>query len=286
MNEEFKKKLIDDIEKSGFPMELEIMEKLYSKGLRAHPNYRYKDNLNNLREIDAFAFFSPPISKKYGDLGLNIVIECKKSPSKPWIFFEQIRDPIDPFGLVGEIRFQTNFPLKENVYFLTLCENTGLKFHHYNAKYPRHVPIARTYYEAFSKQDQVNLIYKSIESVAYAMNYLDRSYKSNNASKTDGIGTYLNNGVIVFDGELVVANKENDTLQLSSTNHILFRTTDFVETSSQNTLFSEEPLVIDIVKKDYFDEFLEILKKDIEYLFFHFADFEKLEYFDPSRNVG
>jgi len=71
--------------------------------------------------------------------------------------------------------------------------------------------------------------------------------------------------VIVFNGELILASKQEDSFEIESVDHLLLRTTDTVssvEDSSTSLIGSE--VVIDIVKASFFEKYLEICKSDAE----------------------
>ena len=58
MNEELKQKLSNEINKSGFPLELEVIEKLQDVTLNIFPNFNFADSEGRPHEIDAFAMMS------------------------------------------------------------------------------------------------------------------------------------------------------------------------------------------------------------------------------------
>ena len=86
---EYKNKLIEEIEKSGFPLELEVFQKLRLMGCTVLPNISYIDKSNNIREIDDIVILDngPCNDWPFGCIQLHVLFECKSIKKHPWIFF-------------------------------------------------------------------------------------------------------------------------------------------------------------------------------------------------------
>ncbi|MEM3641559.1 MAG: hypothetical protein QXH37_06540 [Candidatus Bathyarchaeia archaeon] len=82
MSEDLKNKLISEIEKSGYPLEIEISSILESKDWYVINNRPYVDSdEGKLRSIDISAFHATAFDfEKYDPLTFspNLVVECKK----------------------------------------------------------------------------------------------------------------------------------------------------------------------------------------------------------------
>lgn len=81
---EQERKILNDLDLSGFTLEIDILNCLMKKGWFAFPQYGYVDKqTNKLRTVDI-------VSSPYGFVGEKspkVIIECKSSSSKPWVFF-------------------------------------------------------------------------------------------------------------------------------------------------------------------------------------------------------
>jgi hypothetical protein len=86
---ELLQKIENDIRKSGFPLEVEVLNVCSTKNTGRLPSVRY-EYAGQLREIDLIEFY-----ETFSDKGdplpqhtiTELIIECKKSAEKPWVFF-------------------------------------------------------------------------------------------------------------------------------------------------------------------------------------------------------
>jgi hypothetical protein len=83
------KYLAQELNKTGFPIEMEIFNLLNSRNWLASPNdYYYDDELNLGRDIDIHATPYPYQPAKNFFMFPFLAIECKKSQTMAWVFFE------------------------------------------------------------------------------------------------------------------------------------------------------------------------------------------------------
>lgn len=86
-----------EIERSGFPLEIEISTILEKNGWNVHPSSPFLDeDENKWREIDLKSYKSSEStlenkSLKPYRLNLTLIIECKKSEEFAWVFFPRPR---------------------------------------------------------------------------------------------------------------------------------------------------------------------------------------------------
>lgn len=88
-NKDLKSFIESQIEKTGFPTELKVMEGLGSKGWDHVPAFLYCDyDENKWREIDAIAFncLEDVEGKVLYRLCADLVIDCKRSSDHAWVF--------------------------------------------------------------------------------------------------------------------------------------------------------------------------------------------------------
>jgi hypothetical protein len=81
---ELVKNIESDIRKSGFPLEMYVLNVCSTKNTGRMPSVRY-EYLDQLREIDLLAFFETIAPAHH--TSTDLIIECKKSTEKPWVFF-------------------------------------------------------------------------------------------------------------------------------------------------------------------------------------------------------
>jgi len=88
-NKDLKSFIESQIEKTGFPTELEVMEGIGSKGWEYVPSSIYCDYDENIwREIDAIAFdcLGVVAGEAIYKLCADLVLDCKKSSDHAWVF--------------------------------------------------------------------------------------------------------------------------------------------------------------------------------------------------------
>src|SRR5229473_8630684 len=89
--QELIKRIEGDIRKTGFPLEVHVLNVCSTRNTGRMPSVRY-EYLNELREIDLLAFFETIELSSKGHTNLqhtttDLIIECKKSSEKLRVFF-------------------------------------------------------------------------------------------------------------------------------------------------------------------------------------------------------
>lgn len=244
-------KIKKEIEQSGFPLELYVINTCSKKNTGRLPNIRYTHE-GTLREIDLYAFFEEIDLDPKGGENLQhtktaMIIECKKSKDKPWVFFSasmhQSKDVSSFTKYVSDFDLYFNrektYPLMGQIY-------KNLSTYHYKDK---RIPQCITYFEAFKNPSIPSEIYKAIDSVLSFLVYMNGS----RISRCNEFGSYTEFffPIIVFDGHLFEAIAEGNEINVKEQNHIQLRTD-----------YNEEIFIIDFVKKEYFEKFFELIEKD------------------------
>jgi hypothetical protein len=279
MDEDYKKRILNEIKKSGFPVELNVVEKLRRNNYLTFPNLTFVDGQKDLHEIDVLAMLvGGDQSWQYGMIGVSLIIECKQSKEKPWVFFEEVYDPITAIGLVPKLSCVSDLAVDYPVNSLLLgSANSSLHKHHYE----QNIPIARTFFEAFKNQDYKSDIYKALTSVLYAHTYFkewfrlsDKTNKENKMKRSTII-----HPIIILEGDLIVAKKTKDSFSLHSVNHLFLRTIDNITNPSKSFFPTDNEIIIDVIKYSYLSSYLKICNKD--YLAFkeHLLELDKNEKF-------
>jgi len=98
-NKDLKSFIESQIEKTGFPTELEVMKRISSKGWDYVPSFIYCDyDENKWREIDAIAFDCLELvaGEAIYRLCADLVLDCKKSSEHAWflLFHQKTRKTV------------------------------------------------------------------------------------------------------------------------------------------------------------------------------------------------
>lgn len=173
-----------------------------------------------------------------------LVIECKKSQAQPWVFFSVEMYEDMPFA--GFMSYVSDF----NLYFSKVGSKSllgqvigFLQVNHYNYKVPKCV----TYLEAFKTHQANSEIYDAVDSV---LSYLRYAVESTDLSINGDMTTFFF-PVVVLDGILFEAKVQGDEVELIEQNHILLR-----------TVYEDAIFIVDVVTKEYFASFLDIVERD------------------------
>lgn len=266
-NKELEQKLLSEINKSGFPLELSVIEQLRDAATLVFPNLSFTDENDRPHEIDALAFLDKEELEKdewpYGPIGLNLVVECKTSKDKPWVFFEEPFDPMTLLGgLVSHLKCVTDIELKKLNLLLVGCNNSALSGHHYSEP---SIPVARTYFEAFGK-DAGKDIHQAVVSVWHAIDFYERFFEESGSKRlqtTKKKRTSFVHGTIVLKGKLIVASRQGDTYRLNEEPHVMLRTIDCLTNRNLPLFHFNRETIIDVVREDYLEEYLSHCQNDL-----------------------
>jgi len=239
-----------EILRTGFPLEIAIINICSKKNTGRIPNIRYTYK-QKLKEIDLIAQFetnvSPPNKSETQQYTRTVlVIECKKSQAKPWVFFSL--DMYENMPFAGFMKYVSDF----NLYFRKVGRKSLLgqvikfiKANHYNHKLPKCI----TYFEAFKPHQANSEIYDAVDSVLSFLTYAMENESAD--SHTAGDNTVFFFPVVVLDGTLFEAKVHGDEVELIERKHILLRAS-----------YSQEIFIVDFVTKEYFESFFNTIEAD------------------------
>jgi len=274
--------LTQELGRTGYPLEIEISSMFDESYLVSNNEYFFDWDENEPREIDISAFAFPSIENKHGGAKINpfslshrLVIECKKSDTHAWIFLTR---PEKKFWAEGQsmdfLRLGTrNAGLSFLDEILETCKSR-LHYQHFKR-------VASTYAEikyagrngkSRGRKSGKSEIFEAknqlVKYVAYDIAQLLKRLTGIgfNPMKNHLISLYY--PTIVFDGKLYEAIVRNGFPKLYKRRHLLLSTKysppyikDFPETESP-----ELEYLIDVVRKDFFPDFLQILQNDYSVL--------------------
>lgn len=262
MNDELKQKILAEINKSGFSHELNIIQRLRNEELTVFPNLGYVDSEDKPHEIDAFAIINDyDEEKRFDDVSLNLIVECKSSSDKPWVFFDDPEDALSLLGLADRLEYVSNFETKDGYTPLTGCMNSALSGHHYNNKT---TPVARTHFEAFGK-DAGKEIYQGITSLWYTLDYFKRLFgKSTINQVVQKQRIDFIHPVIVLKGVLITAFRNDEgEFEVEEVPHVMIKTIDCITDKELDFRVTNE-IIVDVVRSDYLEEYIKICQNDFK----------------------
>lgn len=165
MDTDFIKKIIADLDKSGFGTELQARRIFQDLGWSVNAGYGYLDkDENKSREIDILATkvkTSRHNGKSFAHSEFHVCAEVKKS-EKPWIVFDQQTHPILLGCAWNNLVSAINLPAPPQKFTEALKERSPIKINGW---------VASGIHESFKKPDQPSRWYSSFLSVAKASDF-------------------------------------------------------------------------------------------------------------------
>lgn len=264
MEQSFQKKILESIKNSGFPLELELVQKLRERKIITFPNISFQDSERYNHELDIVSIiYGDKSTWKFGVSGIQLLIECKRANKYPWVFFEEVHNPLN-YGLASKIDFCSDFSLDQKE-FNPLIGSLNSDSHHYNQV---SLPISRTYFEAFKEENNnTSQIYKAVTSIFHGKRYLKNWFDKSRISSIEKGRAFLNHFAIVLDGSLILATKDGTDFKLKEVDHVILKTVDTL--SNNNKSLMGEEIIIDIIRKDYFSSYLDLLNDDVKFFSSH-----------------
>lgn len=240
--EELLARLEADIRKSGFPLEMYALGVCERHELFSLPSSRYEVD-GTTHEIDLTASLAVE-PKREGrtfeelqDTVTTMVVECKKSFSKPWVFFST---PLHSGGSrIMTLNLRTTLDMyleryKQPPLILQLAEQLSPLFAESN------VPRCVSYYEAFNKENHQSAIYKAVQTV---MSFIDHELGQFDQNQLAAM-TFVFMPVILLDGDMFHASINDEQITLSRAEHLALRISHRGATR-----------YIDIVTKTHFEQY-------------------------------
>jgi len=255
IDDDFFEKVINDIKKSGQPLELKTLITLKKNGWSVTPSVFYNDiESRKKREIDI-------IAKKEGrDIGntkyeKKFIVECKKSSNKPWVFFKQE----DFFADVWDLNIIRYGNCEAGWGFFDRSITKGT--HHF-AKFPIHTCSVA----AFTNEKESSQIFHAVDQVLSALTF----YSERAKRQTSQWENYWQScieivyPITVFEGKLLSASivKDEITLEESPVVHYrifneLFTDEPLIIDSDQSPLMAHKSYIVAIVQYDHFEKYIQ-----------------------------
>lgn len=244
--------ILEDIKGSGLPLEIEVSSKLKESNwaVMIHDYYIDEDEGKN-REIDIGAYrrldFDTP---DFSHIHISLIIECKKSSDKPWVFFtaEKGREFEYPQFLIKTMG-------KPRIHKDLLSQKHWMeKSHYFCQKFQKYAIIP---YEPFT-EGKGRRIFEGSMQVVKALTY-QMKQTAKYLRFIGGNPLNLMYPIIVFDGHLF----EYDSGKLTRAKYLQY----LVNHKFTDPLINElvgDAFLIDIFTKDFLHEYLEMLTQEID----------------------
>lgn len=214
-NNELKLKILDDIKKTGFITELNVVSWLIGDGWEVKSNFSYIDkDLNKHREIDCIATKMIYDDKNNIIVEMNLIIEIKKS-GRAWVIF------------TNDVPTESRFPG-----WSMLCissDNALLDYDEFGDGYvrTREQKIGRSFHEAMKNPNEPSKIYEAILSACkaavseYDISKFYHDMDKDAGEERTGYGMSVFIPVVLLDGNLFEAFlDEQGEVQLEERDHI------------------------------------------------------------------
>lgn len=245
---ELEDKIKKELLKSGFPLQIFCLRCLLEKDWYILQSSEYYISENEAKkQIDVIGIYGEDSPPEDTYLNYELHVECKKSVDNPWVFFKDEYPNIDLEVLV-------DYESVETVEWGTDIAHTIKDLHFNNA------PTSSIYTMAFRKG--TNQIYDAFSSVLYSYqfrsDFLKRHREKRQRQGMRQNGIIVSFLTILFDGKLYLADVgKDDNINLVETNNIIY--------CQRETRFPRfKSYTIDVVTRDYFPNYLDILNKDRE----------------------
>lgn len=283
---ELKDYLLEEIKKSGFPLEIQVSSILEDEKWVVINNQPFRDpDEDELRSVDILAFHEPTtydhtMHEPFG-FSPHLVIECKKSISHAWIFFTR-PERSKVFPMSGQVydfpkafsteayknknRLSPIGPFSYEYYFNSFADpSKGMRSIHY-ADFDN---VAITYDEYRIKSNAKRRlpasrkeIFEAVNQVVKFQNFdMEESVRAPGRIKSATSPFFpaeLGFLAIVFDGRLFEALVHNGKFAIEEREHVLLHYRYRPRNSFVNLDFW-----IDVVKKEFFSTYLTKIHRDI-----------------------
>lgn len=245
-----KKNIIEEINKTGFPLELRVSKFLHDEGYYVANNVYYIDQDEGKgREVDMRALknYKFNAGEKSYFIRHCLLIECKRSADKPWVVFtspQTVYDRLSFFlhsrGVKKDIEWADyGVPAKMGkIHPFSICERRG-----------------RSFFEPFKRNEGKVTIYKSlITSVKAAIAIRNNEF----SAESNAVCYYY--PMVIFDGKLYEA-------YLDDRNKIVVQEADSVMVSFfyESPKYQDERFVVPIVTERYLPTFFSCLDSVLQF---------------------
>jgi hypothetical protein len=242
-----------DIKKSGFPLEMDVNYILRNKKWNVINEAYYLDqDENKARYIDIIATRLEQVeASKINRLNVTLVIECKRSIEKPWVFYMVPKGEIHKPD-IGQIALMKNnsqpalSPPDYRLFWNSHYFSSGID------------KVAIRGYVAFAdgKNGLNTAINQSLKALIYSRN-VGSKLLPKLPPKYQGI-VVIYYPLVIFDGKMYECEKDGSDIRLSKATYIQYEIHYGI---SEN--ISEETFLVDVVERDFLNDYLNLVDNEI-----------------------
>ncbi|MDF9449914.1 hypothetical protein [Bacillus toyonensis] len=254
MKQDLKEKLLKDIQKTGYPLELKITNIFNKYGWRTRSNSYYIDKDENKgREIDLIASNWEKLQddENYLEMSFYFVTEIKTAWTKPWVLFS-VTENNDWY-----IRHSVNLEFNKGV-------QHSPKIERYFSKNVLNVQsrLGKSFYEGFSGNGSRDDIYKALSGSVKALeHYKESSFASKDQSTDKIIDYYI--PLIIIDGPLFEAYLDDKgEIQLEEVEYMQAAFNYLSPNYNIGSKYGSS--IVHIIRFGYLEEFLEKYGEDMK----------------------
>jgi hypothetical protein len=248
------------IKSSGYPLEIQISNIVDKDSSFAINNtvYFFDEELHTGRSIDMSLMSMDTLTTELNPLFLrvDVPIECKKSESHAWVFYERERLATNAIYVDGQIHSTVQELSSETSFSYLFSEK--LKLH-----YSRFTSQAVAYDEIkIQGNSDKKLVFEAtnqlIKYVCYETHTTLKRIYDFARQKNDENCILLMFPAIVFDGLLYKASFDSGQLEIKETPHVLLHTQYRCPYCNK-----VESYTIDVIHSSYFPEYLNLIKANV-----------------------
>lgn len=268
--------LIEKIEKSGYPLEIEISGLLDKEYVVFNTQYYFDEKTKQGRAIDIHAMpFGSSRMKKLDKaiapfrLRTEIVAECKKSETHAWVFFTRPHIPVSGHHISGQYKTDVPEPRSFSVDSFSWLFQKCLTLHYYDFKRiaiaydeiktekMKKENITRKEKNGSSRREIFTAVSQLVKFTCYELHQILSRISKLPKPPSDRELITIFFPTLVFNGDMFEVTLESGKPKVKRKNHILLAT-HFRCPHCQKV----ESFIIDVVHFSYFSEFMKILEAD------------------------
>lgn len=277
MSAEERKKILEDIKKTGYPLEIDVINWLMEAGWSVIPQYIYRDkHTGKIKSVDIVSFFG----KEYKEEIPKLVLECKTS-EKPWVFYSSPTISVE-MTKISQDSFDVDKWSKQGVNLLYLNPTASILSSLFSKDIDWDKKINSKQAEKIFDRS-IKIHYNRVLSIAHSCHVPFRKHTKEDSPDDFHRAIYQIKGTcsqiaeanpmtpllqaIVFRGKMFEYIRTKRGEKLEPRNHILFSTLWFKPHKTKKFRPPEHPslpIIVDVVRDTHFAEYLKLLKEDID----------------------
>lgn len=266
--------IADALKRSGYLIESRLIKILSDHDYYTYPNETYPDpSTNKSREIDLFAHSYRTVKNLFLnrhlliDVTHDLIIECANNP-QPAVFFKRTeKKKLSIFGRYRYKKIEQEINEDSGADHEFLNFTVGSKDFHYNKAERCSQYCSFTSKKNSGGGSKKEWLASHPDALHDTFNKIYDFIKSREPSAEDWVNTYrkyetfivMTYPLIVLQGDIYEAHEEKGELKLQKVNHVIFEFNKY-----ENELSSS--LLIDVINETYFEEYLSLLKTDMQKL--------------------